>query len=50
MEDLLHPVQDGVGPFVDDIIIGTGTEDMTVDELIEADGKDMRRVLGFQQA
>ena len=32
-------------PFVDDIIIGSGTEDMTEDELIEAHEKDLRRVL-----
>ena len=32
-------------PFVDDIIIGSGTENMTEDELIEAHDKDLRRVL-----
>ena len=32
-------------PFVDDIIIGSGTENMTEDELIEAHEKDLRRVL-----
>ena len=32
-------------PFVDDIIIGSGTEDMTEDELIEVHEKDLRRVL-----
>ena len=31
---------------MDDIIIGSGTEDMTEDELIEAHEKDLRRVLG----
>ena len=46
MEDLLGPVQDCADPFVDDIIIGSGTEDMTEDELIEAHEKDLRRVLG----
>ena len=45
MEDLLGPVRDCADPFVDDIIIGSGTEDMTEDELIEAHGKDLRRVL-----
>ena len=45
MEDLLGPVQDCADPFVDDIIIGSGTEDMTEDELIEAHEKDLRRVL-----
>ena len=45
MEDLLGPVRDCVDPFVDDIIIGSGTEDMTEDELIEAHEKDLRRVL-----
>ena len=46
MEDLLGPVRDCDDPFVDDIIIGSGTEDMTEDELIEAHEKDLRRVLG----
>ena len=41
MEDLIGPVRD----FVDDIIIGSGTEDMTEDELIEAHEKDLRQVL-----
>ena len=46
MEDLLQPVRDCADLFVDDIIIGSGTEDMTEDELIEAHEKDLRRVLG----
>ena len=45
MEDLLGPVRDCADLFVDDIIIGSGTEDMTEDELIEAHEKDLRRVL-----
>ena len=45
MEDLLGPVRDCANPFVDDIIIGSGTEDMTEDELIEVHEKDLRRVL-----
>ena len=45
MEDLLDPVRECADPFVDDIIIGSGTEDMTEDELIEAHEKDLRRVL-----
>ena len=45
MEDLLGPVRDCADPFVDDIIIGSGTEDMPEDELIEAHEKDLRRVL-----
>ena len=45
MEDLLGPVQDCANPFVDDIIIGSGTENMTEDELIKAHEKDLRRVL-----
>ena len=45
MEDLLDPVRDCADPFVDDIIIGSGTENMTEDELIEAHEKDLRRVL-----
>ena len=46
MEDLLQPVRDCADPFVDDMIIGSGTEDMTDDELIEAHEKDLRQVLG----
>ena len=45
MEDLLGPVLDCADPFVDDIIIGSGTEDMTEEELIKAHEKDLRRVL-----
>ena len=45
MEDLLGPVRDCADPFVDDIIIGSGTENMTEDELIEGHEKDLRRVL-----
>ena len=45
IEDLLGPVRDCADPFVDDIIIGSGTEDMTEDEIIEAHEKDLRRVL-----
>ena len=42
MEDLLGPGRDFADPLVDDIIIGSGTEDMTEDELIEAHEKDLR--------
>ena len=45
MEDLLGPVPDCADLLVDDIIIGSGTEDMSEDELIEAHEKDLRRVL-----
>ena len=45
MEDLLGPVRDCADLFVDDIIIGSGTEDMTQDEVIEAHEKDLRRLL-----
>ena len=45
MEDLLGPVRDCADPFVDDIIIGSGTEDLSEDELIKAHKKDLRRVL-----
>ena len=45
MEDLLGPVRYCADPFVDDIIIGSGTENMTEDELIEAHEKDLHRVL-----
>ena len=45
MEDLLGPVLDCADPFVDDVIIGSGTEDITEDELIEAHEKDLSRVL-----
>ena len=46
MEDLFQPVRDCADLFVDDIIIGSGTEDMTDDELIGAHEKDLRLVLG----
>ena len=46
MEDLLQPVRDCADPFVHDIIIGSGTEDMIDEELIEAHEKDFRRVSG----
>ena len=45
MEDLLGPVRDCADPFVDDIIIGSSTENMTEDELIDAHEKDLCRVL-----
>ena len=45
MEDLLGTVGDCIDPFVDDIVIGSGTEDMLEDELIKAHEKDLRRVL-----
>ena len=44
MEDLVQPIRDSADPFVDDIIIGSGTEDMTDNELIEAHERDLRRV------
>ena len=45
MEDLLGPVRDCADPFLDDIVIGSGTEDMLEDELIKVHKKDLRRVL-----
>ena len=45
MEDLLGPVRECANPLVDNIIIGSGTENMTEDELIDAHEKDLRRVL-----
>ena len=45
MEDPLGPVRDCADQYVDDIIIGSGTEDMTEDELIEAHEKELHRVL-----
>ena len=42
MEDLLGPVRDCADLFVDGIIIGSGTEDMTEDELIEAHENNLR--------
>ena len=45
MEDLLGPVRDCADFFVDDIIIGSGTDNMTEDELIDAHEKDLCRVL-----
>ena len=44
-EDLLGHVQDCADTFVDDKFIGSGREDMSEDELIKADGNDLRRVL-----
>ena len=46
MEDLPQPGRDCADLFVDDIIVGSGTEDMTDDELIGAHEKDLRPVLG----
>ena len=46
MEDHQQPVPDCADPFVDDIIIGSGTGDMTDDDLIKAQQKDLRRGLG----
>ena len=46
MEDLLQPVRDCADTFVDDIIIGSGSGDITDDELIKAHEKDLRQVLG----
>ena len=45
MQDLLRPVWYCADLFVDDIIIGSGTEGMTEDELIAAHDKDLRKVL-----
>ena len=45
MKDLLVPVRDCADPFVDDIILRSGTEDMSEDELINAHEEDLRRVL-----
>ena len=46
MEHLLHAIRDCADPFVDDIIIGSGTEDMTNNKLIETPEKEMRRIFG----
>ena len=45
MEEVLGPVRDCADPIVDDIIIGSGTEDMSEDESIKAHEKDLRRVV-----
>ena len=45
IEELLGPVRDCADPFVDDIIIESGTKDMSEDELIKAPEKDMITVL-----
>ena len=45
MEDLPGPVRDCADQFVDDNIIGSGTEDMSADELSKARQKDLTRVL-----
>ena len=45
MEDLLGPVRDYADPYVDDIIIGSGTEHISEDELIKTHVNALRRVL-----
>ena len=45
MEDLLGCVRDCADPFVDDIIMGSCTEDMSEDKLIKARSKHLGRVL-----
>ena len=45
IEDLLGPVPACADPFVDDIIIGSGTEEMSEDKLIKAHEKHLRQVL-----
>ena len=45
MEDLLGPVIDCADPFPDEIIIGSGTVDMSEDEFVKAHETDLRRVL-----
>ena len=45
MEDLLGPVRNCADPFVDDIMIGSGTEDTWEDKLTKAQEKYLRRVL-----
>ena len=47
MQDLLQPVGDCADLFVHDMIIGSLTEDMTDDALIEAHEKDLRRPLAL---
>ena len=44
IHDLLGPVRDCADSFLYDIIIGSGTENMSEDELIKAHEKDWRRV------
>ena len=38
----MRPARDCTEPFADDIIIRSGTEDMSEDELIKAQEKDLR--------
>ena len=45
MEGLLGPVGVCTDPFVEDIIIRSGTDDILQDELIKAHDKDLRQVL-----
>ena len=45
MDDLLGPVRACAAPLLDDIIIGSSTEDMSEDEMIKAHKKDLGRVL-----
>ena len=49
MKDLLQPFPDCCNPFVEDIIIGSGTKDMTEDGLIEVHEKDLCPVLGVME-
>ena len=44
-EDLLAPVRDCADPFVDDIIVASGTPDMSYEELLEAHERDLTKVL-----
>ena len=45
LEDILKPVADCANPFVHDIIVGSGTEGMTDEEVLAAHEADLRRVL-----
>ena len=45
LENLLEPVQDCTDPFVDDVIVALGDPGMSYEELLEANERDVTRVL-----
>ena len=45
LENLLEPVRDCADPFVDDVIIASGDPSMSYDQLLEAQEKEVTRML-----
>ena len=45
LENLLEPVRNCADPFVDDVIIASGDPSMSYEELLEAQERDVTRVL-----